>query len=421
MAILPKGFYINRETIYFAKMIDGKRHTFSTGLSASDPKITIPMLEKKRDEFIVQAHGAMTEETTKKGLRVRELYDDYLTYLRKREDEKGVGQGVDKGERRNSYNVGNFFKGSLAFFGQMKPESVAGNLEAYKEKRQKDGVSAATINGEFRNLAAAMKLGWTNNKVALKDLPKKYPFNHYDEKAQGRTRTIPDEDFTKLYATLAPHLKPYIFTLRHAGLRPVEARRLLKDDVILDGNAPRILAVNRKNGAKKAPRPKVVAIIDELLPVLKAWKELSEREHPEAEFFFHQDGKRIGDPKTAWYAAQRRAGIADDQTYMMYDCRRSAATAMGGISTELRKKQMGHTTEAMDARYNQDDTAHVRAIQAAMRTKTAPKVTEPTATAPAASQGDWKAELKELKAMMDDGILTDEEFATEKARVLANR
>ena len=43
----------------------------------------------------------------------------------------------------------------------------------------------------------------------------------------------------------------------------------------------------------------------------------------------------------------------------------------------------------------------------------------PPPAAPAASGDDRVEQLKELAALKDQGVLTDEEFAAEKARVLA--
>jgi hypothetical protein len=44
----------------------------------------------------------------------------------------------------------------------------------------------------------------------------------------------------------------------------------------------------------------------------------------------------------------------------------------------------------------------------------------PPPAAPAASGDDRLEQLKELAALKDQGVLTDEEFAAEKARVLAS-
>ena len=48
-----------------------------------------------------------------------------------------------------------------------------------------------------------------------------------------------------------------------------------------------------------------------------------------------------------------------------------------------------------------------------------PPPPEPVPVAPAPSSGDTIAQLKELAELKTQGILTDEEFATQKAKILA--
>jgi hypothetical protein len=48
-----------------------------------------------------------------------------------------------------------------------------------------------------------------------------------------------------------------------------------------------------------------------------------------------------------------------------------------------------------------------------------PEAAEPPPAAPAAATPDLVSQLKELAALKEQGVLTDEEFATQKARLLA--
>ena len=52
--------------------------------------------------------------------------------------------------------------------------------------------------------------------------------------------------------------------------------------------------------------------------------------------------------------------------------------------------------------------------------ETAPYPQQESAAPPAAGGEDNVAQLKELAALKQQGILTEEEFATEKARILAD-
>jgi hypothetical protein len=48
-----------------------------------------------------------------------------------------------------------------------------------------------------------------------------------------------------------------------------------------------------------------------------------------------------------------------------------------------------------------------------------PEAYDPPPPAPAAAAPDLVSQLKELAALKEQGVLTDEEFATQKARLLA--
>jgi integrase len=346
--------------------------------------------------------GARTIKEAKqfRAKKEAELIDD----PKAKEAEKGE---YTTGERTTSDRNSGFIKNHLGpFFGRLKPGEVSEYLEAYKKKRIKEGASPATINGEFRVVSAAMIRGWRSNKVRLGDLPKEYPFNHDGEKASARTGTITPEQIERITNQSARHLKPVFLTCIYTGIRPKELRWLKPEQVILEGDNPHILVIKHKT-VGKTRKPKVLAVVDKLLLVLKEWRDYTKREHPNCEWFFHLDGERLGDWKTAWYAALRRADI-DKGTVLFYDARRTHSTMMAhrGVTKDDRKSQMGHTTDPMSDLYDQSNS-HV------------PRIREAFGSAPAAN--GWKAELKELKAMMDDGILNAEEFAAEKSRVLANR
>ena len=82
---------------------------------------------------------------------------------------------------------------------------------------------------------------------------------------------------------------------------------------------------------------------------------------------------------------------------------------------------MGHVSESVNLDYDQSDVVKRTLEKQNAHLKRTLVKADPASTALAASNGDWKALLRELKSMMDDGILTAEEFAAEKSRVLANR
>jgi hypothetical protein len=147
-------------------------------------------------------------------------------------------------------------------------------------------------------------------------------------------------------------------------------------------------------------------------------------------WFFHQYGEQLGNWKTAWNGTLKRAGLRVKlpgstkwiNLVKFHDTRRTFVTNMDEM--DLQEKDMmrvgGHKTPEMNRRYNQSKKAAGR-VTAAQNAALGLGVTQPEPNEPASPNGDWKAELRELKAMLDDGTLSAEEFALEKARVLASR
>jgi integrase len=248
--------------------------------------------------------------------------------------------------------------------------------------------------------------------VRQADLPKDYGFDHAGEKAAARTGTITEKQVQCLTNNLAPHLKPVFLTAIYTGARPKEIRNLKNDDVRLDGDAPRIIVHDHKNSWRPglAGKPKILAIVDELLPVLTEWK----KNNPSKEWFFHLKGAKLGDWKTAWNAALRRCEI-EKGTIKFYDARRTARTILGnvGVSKDDAKAQLGHLTDAMSDRYNQS-TEHVGRIIKAHRTQGNGSDT----TTPTASSNDVVGQVERLADMFEKGLLTADEFATLKAKLL---
>jgi hypothetical protein len=81
----------------------------------------------------------------------------------------------------------------------------------------------------------------------------------------------------------------------------------------------------------------------------------------------------------------------------------TASTVAGGVS----RRQQAHAQQAADAEAFRQ--------QQAMAMHQAP----PSVAAPAPPPADLVTQLKELAALKDQGILTQEEFDVQKARILA--
>ena len=84
----------------------------------------------------------------------------------------------------------------------------------------------------------------------------------------------------------------------------------------------------------------------------------------------------------------------------------TATAVAGGVS----RRQQAHAQQAADAEAFRQ--------QQAMAAQPPPAVEQATVAQPAAP-ADVITQLKELAALKDQGILTEEEFAVQKARILA--
>jgi hypothetical protein len=102
------------------------------------------------------------------------------------------------------------------------------------------------------------------------------------------------------------------------------------------------------------------------------------------------------------------------------------ATAVSGkvAQNQMTKAQQQAQMQAMQAeqeaaqRQAEIDVAVAQAVAAQQAPPPPPPPPAPAAAAPAG--GDVIAQLKDLAALRDQGILTDEEFAAQKARILGS-
>jgi hypothetical protein len=94
------------------------------------------------------------------------------------------------------------------------------------------------------------------------------------------------------------------------------------------------------------------------------------------------------------------------------------ATAVSG---RLQRRQAEKYAERDANIYAQREQAYYgQQAQAAPPQEAAPPPPPPPASAPAPSSGDTIAQLKELAELKSQGILTDEEFAAQKAKILGS-
>jgi integrase len=424
---LPKGqgWYTKRGVVYLAIRLQREKFAYSTQWRVDDSTLTHRRLDDFKKEKIAEASKLLGVSKIQRNITVSALFKHYLEHLRRHEQEKG--EYVTE-ERTNSYRAeGQIDNHLVPFFGKMLPKDVAANLMRYRLLRESEKASPSTINGEFRLLRAALRRGWKDNRVRQDALPKEYPFNYEGEKDSARTGTYTAEQIRCIIENATPQFKPIFMTMVFTGLRPKEARWIKRENVLLGDEDPRINVLKHKALAKTR-KPKIVAIVDELLPVLKEWEAQTQREYPDCEWFFHIEGQRFGADNldTEWDRVRKACNIAKGTT--LYDSRRTHSLLLDShdVSKDDRKTQMGHSTDGMSDLYNKTSIAHVKRIRDAFKTKPTQEVTEAVSTQPAASQAqpaafDWKAELRDLKDAFDAGLLPEDLYKAEVAAVMHRR
>jgi len=413
---LPKGqgWYTKRDVIYISIRVQREKFTYCTGWQIADSTITLRKLEDFRKEKIAESSKLLGVSKIQRNITVSALFKRYLEHLQKHEQEKGA---YVTEERTNSYRVEGIVRNHLIpFFGKMLPKDVNENLWRYRRLRESETASPSSINGEFRLLRAALRRGWKDDGVRTEHLPKEYPFNYEGERSSERTGTYTEDQIKCILENATPQFKPIFMALVFTGLRPKEARWVRRENVLLNDEVPRILVTKHKTVAKTG-KAKIVAILDDLLPVLKEWEAATQRDYPDCEWFFHIEGKRFDADRldTEWERVCRVCNIPKGT--VLYDARRTHSVLLDAndVTKDDRKTQMGHSTDPMSDLYNKTSIAHARRIQEAFRKKATQDTHEDVSTQPAASQAqaaafDWRAELRDLKDAFDGGLLPEDVY-----------
>ncbi len=156
-----------------------------------------------------------------------------------------------------------------------------------------------------------------------------------------RDRIASAEEWARLQATAAPHLLHFLTVAYMVGPRKGELLKLEWPDV--DIRQKEFTLRKTKNGEMRlVPMPPdVLAVFSEL------WKD----RRLDTNRVFLYKGKPWKNPRTAFAAAGRRAGILG---LRLHDLRHTASTNLrrAGVDTMTTMKIVGHKREQMHGRYN---------------------------------------------------------------------
>jgi integrase len=247
----------------------------------------------------------------------------------------------------------------VPFFGdRLLTDIRAHDVEAYRAGRTRgDGEAAAisTTNWDHAVLKAML------NKAIKRDLLTVNPAKKVSlpDPQNERDRILTADEWTRLYAEAADHLKPIMLVAYRVGMRYSEIVRLTWDRVDRERGLITLRAIDTKT-----KRPRQVPMTADVLATLK---ELHKVRYLGQDRVFLRDGKPITSVKTAMKNAKKRASITN---FRFHDMRHCAATSLrrAGVDNTTAMAIIGHRSERMWRRYNTIDATDLRAAAAKVNT-----------------------------------------------------
>ena len=213
------------------------------------------------------------------------------------------------------------------------------DIEAYSRERASK-VKGATVNRELALLRhlfnIAIDRGYTDFNPAR-------GFKRFPEAPWRHKFYFSELEIEKLIGAAAPHLRPILAMAFGTGLRKGDILGLKWRDVDIDRG---IISIQMQKTGEPIEIP-LVPMLRDLLEQMKPRAGLSQ-----FVFSLGSRGKRIGDIKTAFRAALRRSGLAD-QGYRFHDIRRTFARMLYNQGVTLTKIQrlLGHRSVLTTERY----------------------------------------------------------------------
>jgi integrase len=229
----------------------------------------------------------------------------------------------------------------------IRPEDIEA-FRAQRKLRNGGVASVSTINADHaivkHVLSVAERRGLLGSNAAKK-VPIPDPNNERD-------RVLTEEEWTKLYAASAPHLKPILLLAHRLGPRKGEILKLEWPQVDLKRGIIKFRSIDTKT-----KEPRIVPLTPDVHATLA---ELAKVRRLDTNRVFLYDGKPIQNIKRAFRSAVRRAGLDD---LRCHDLRHCAATNLrrAGVDTVTAMKIVGHKSERMHRRYNKVEETDLKA------------------------------------------------------------
>ena len=213
-------------------------------------------------------------------------------------------------------------------------------ISNYMADMQREGRKPATINREIAVLRSAFRLGYRH------DLVRRVPSIQLLSQLGVRNDFFTREEIDTLLPWLPQYLQDPVLFGFLTGWRKGEITGLRWS------NVSRSAAVIRLDPEQdKARTIRVLALDGELASIIERRWRARQAGQTLADRVFHRGGSPLGDFRSAWGTACRRAGLVHR---VFHSLRRSAARNMSlmGIPEKVIMAIMGHKTRVMFDRYN---------------------------------------------------------------------
>lgn len=223
-----------------------------------------------------------------------------------------------------------------------------GDIEAFRDSRKADGLSACTVNHDLKLLRKMFNWGIRRGYL------ERTPFKIGTEPAIMLEKEIPrdrrfqnDDDEQKLLDAADPHLRAVIVALLDTACRLGEILSLQWGDVNLERRELTVQAMKAKTRTAR-----IVPISTRLLSTLEMRRlDPNGKEFgPEKYVFGNELGEQITSVRAAWQETRVKAGLADLQ---LRDLRHEAGSRFdeAGVSMNYVSKLLGHASLTTTTRY----------------------------------------------------------------------
>jgi len=246
------------------------------------------------------------------------------------------------------------------FGGKRIVDITPSDVEDYKQQRAEHKkingkpIQVSTVNREI-SFFKTMYNRLIRDRVI--DFNPVKPVKLFNEDHLQRDRILSDEEFWRLHAKAAHHLKPILEVAYYTGMRRGEILNLRWDQLDLKNGF-----INLNPSDTKTNRKRVVPLLHEIIETLRKIPR-----NIRTFYVFNLGGNRIGSFKTAFKAACRRAGIKD---FRFHDLRHTAITrwVKAGIPETAIMMISGHRTRKVFDRYVNLKPADIKAMLGNLQT-----------------------------------------------------